>query len=254
MKNNFFTIITVTGIIALASSCQSSTENNNAVSPQKDSTASSEVQKPLRENVLTAEEQQALTPDAVIQNLKEGNQRYVSNTLTAENHPSMVHNASKGQYPEAVILSCIDSRVPVEDIFDKGIGDIFVGRVAGNFANEDLLGSMEYGCKVAGAKLILVLGHESCGAVKAAIDKVELGNITAMLSKIKPAVDKSQDFAGEKTTKNHDFVDYVTKNNILHTIETIKLKSAILKEMAEKGEIKIVGAYYNLETGEVTFI
>jgi len=190
----------------------------------------------------------------VIQSLKEGNKRYVSNDLTARDHSAMVRNASKGQYPKAVILSCLDSRVPVEDMFDKGIGDLFVGRVAGNFVNEDLLGSMEFGCKVSGAKLILVLGHESCGAIKAAIDDVKLGNITAMLTKIKPAVVKSRDFTGEKTSKNDAFVEYVARNNVISTIETIRSKSPILKEMADKGEIKIVGAYYNLKTGEVIFL
>jgi carbonic anhydrase len=152
-----------------------------------------------------------------------------------------------------VILSCLDSRIPVEDVFDKGIGDLFVARVAGNFVNTDILGSMEFGCKVSGAKLILVLGHESCGAVKAAIDNVKLGNITGMLGNIEPAVARSQDFKGDKTSSNPAFVEYVAKNNVLNTIETIRKKSPILKEMEDKGEIKIVGAYYSLKTGEVSF-
>jgi carbonic anhydrase len=138
--------------------------------------------------------------------------------------------------------------------FNKGIGDLFVGRIAGNFVNEDLLGSLEFGCKVSGAKLILVLGHESCGAIKAAIDNVKLGNITAMLTKIRPAVVKSQKFEGEKTSKNDAFVEYVSKQNVQHTIETIRRQSPILKEMEEKGEIKITGAYYNLRSGEVIFL
>jgi carbonic anhydrase len=254
MKKAIFTIITAIGIIAIVSSCQNSTENKSTVKSENDSITSSAVRKPLRENVLTATEQQALTPDMVIQSLKEGNKRYTDNNLTAKNDSAMVHNASQGQYPKAVILSCIDSRVPVEDVFDQGIGDLFVARVAGNFVNDDILGSMEYGCKVSGAKLILVLGHKSCGAIKAAIDNVKLGNITAMLTKIKPAVVKSQNFTGEKTSKNEAFVEYVAKNNVISTIETIKSKSPILKEMADKGEIKIVGAYYNLKTGEVIFL
>ena len=130
----------------------------------------------------------------------------MNNDLTARDHSAMVRNASQGQFPKAVILSCLDSRVPVEDVFDKGIGDLFIARVAGNFVNEDILGSMEYGCKVSGAKVVLVLGHKSCGAIKAAIDNVKLGNITAMLTKIKPAVVKSQNFTGEKTSKNDAFV------------------------------------------------
>jgi carbonic anhydrase len=211
-------------------------------------------QKPLREKVLTAAEQQALTPDTVIARLKAGNARYVINDLTARDHSVMVRNALSGQYPKAVVISCLDSRVPVADIFDKGIGDLFVGRVAGNFVNEDLLGSIEYGCKVSGAKLVLVMGHESCGAIKAAIDNVKMGNITAMLAKIKPAVARSQDFKGEKTSKNDQFVEYVAKNNIIQAIEDIRAKSPILREMEAKGTIKIVGAYYQLKTGAVTFL
>jgi len=246
--------ILIIGIIALVSSCQNSIDNKNQTTSENDSTASPILQRPLREKVLTAEEQQALTPDMVIQSLKEGNERYVNNDLTARDHSAMVRKASQGQFPKAVILSCLDSRIPVEDVFDKGIGDLFVGRIAGNFVNEDLLGSREFGCKVSGAKLILVLGHESCGAIKAAIDDVKLGNITAMLAKIKPALVKSQDFTGEKTSKNDAFVEYVAKNNVINTIETIRSKSPILKEMEDKGEIKIVGAYYNLKTGEVIFL
>jgi carbonic anhydrase len=190
----------------------------------------------------------------VLQSLVEGNKSFVSSDLTARDHSAMVRDAAKGQYPKAVILSCIDSRVPVEDVFNKGIGDLFVIRIAGNFADEDMLGSMEFGCKVSGAKLIVVLGHESCGAIKAAIDNVKMGNITGMLTRIQPAVKKSQDFAGEKTSKNDAFVEYVAKNNVHNTIETIKQRSLILKEMADSGQIKIVGAYYDLKTGEVTFL
>ena len=221
----------------------------------QDSTAkTSSTTTPLREKVLTAEEQSALTPDMVIQSLKDGNKRFVKSDLTSRDHSSMVRNASSGQYPKAVILSCLDSRIPVEDIFDKGIGDMFVGRIAGNFINEDMLGSMEFGCKVSGAKLILVLGHKSCGAIKGAIDNVKLGNLTVMLAKIKRAVAKSQDFVGEKTSKNDAFVEYVAKNNVLLTIEAIKAGSPILKAMVDNGEIKIVGAYYDINTGEVIFI
>jgi carbonic anhydrase len=166
----------------------------------------------------------------------------------------MVREAAAGQFPKAVILSCIDSRIPVEDVFDRGIGDLFVGRVAGNFVNTDLLGSMEFGCRVMGAKLILVLGHESCGAITSAIDDVKLGNITAMLANIKPAIEASQDFPGDKSSKNAEYVMYVLKNNVINTVKTIQEKSPILKEMEDKGEIKIVGAYYNINTGVVTFL
>ena len=240
--------------IALATVIFSCNQPEQKKTETSDTTITKSMQTPLKEKVLTADEQKALTPDMVIQGLKDGNRRYMNNDLTERDHSALVRDAAAGQYPKAVILSCLDSRVNVEDVFDKGIGDLFVGRVAGNFVNEDMLGSMEFGCKVSGAKLILVLGHESCGAIKAAIDDVKLGNITAMLTKIKPAVVKSQDFKGEKTSKNDDFVAYVAKNNVKNTIETIRAKSPILKEMEDKGEIKIVGAYYSLKTGEVIFL
>ena len=209
---------------------------------------------PLVTRVLTAEEQAALTPEKILAAFKAGNQRFMRNEITARDHSAQVRNSTMGQFPKAVILSCLDSRVPVEDVFDMGIGDIFVGRVAGNFVNEDLLGSMEFGCKVAGAKVILVLGHEHCGAVKAAIDDVELGNITAMLSKIKPAVELVSDFEGEKTSKNDAFVHAVCESNVKNTINQIRINSPILKEMEDNGEIKIVGAVYDLDDGEVTFL
>lgn len=209
---------------------------------------------PRRERVLTAEEQAALTPDDVILALKEGNKRFVDNNVTARDHSAMVRKAATGQYPKAVVLSCIDSRIPVEDVFDRGIGDLFVGRIAGNFVNTDLLGSMEFGCKVMGAKLILVLGHESCGAITSAIDDVKLGNITSLLANIKPAIDASQDFPGDKSSQNAEYVMHVLKNNVIHAMKTIREKSPILKEMADNGGIKIVGAYYNINTGAVTFL
>jgi carbonic anhydrase len=209
---------------------------------------------PRRERVLTAEEQAALTPDDVIKALKEGNQRFVDNNVTARDHSAMVREAAGGQFPKAVVISCLDSRIPVEDVFDRGIGDIFVGRIAGNFVNTDLLGSMEFGCKVMGAKLILVLGHESCGAITSAIDDVKLGNITSMLANIKPAIEASQDFPGDKSSQNKEYVTYVLKNNVIHAVQTIREGSPILKEMEDKGEIKIVGAYYNINTGAVSFL
>ena len=254
MNNPIIKIFASAVFIVFISSCQNAAENKPTVIPDEPAKSTVAVQAPLKEKVLSKAEQDALTPDMVIQRFKEGNKRYMNNDLTQRDHSALVRDAASGQYPKAVILSCVDSRVTVEDIFDKGIGDLFVGRVAGNFVNVDLLGSMEFGCKVSGAKLILVLGHESCGAIKSAIDHVKLGNITAMLSKIQPAVEKSQDFKGEKSSKNDAFVDYVGRNNVIIAIETIKQKSPILKEMADKGEIKIVGAYYSLKTGEVIFL
>lgn len=232
----------------------SETEEQSIVPAENDAATSGPIPLPRRERVLTAEEQAALTPDDVIKALKEGNMRFVDNNVTARDHSAMVRKAASGQFPKAVVLSCIDSRIPVEDVFDRGIGDLFVGRIAGNFVNTDLLGSMEFGCRVMGAKLILVLGHESCGAITSAIDDVKLGNITSMLANIKPAIDASQDFPGDKTSKNPEYVKYVLKNNVIHAIKTIKEKSSILKEMADKGSIKIIGAYYNINTGAVMFL
>lgn len=212
------------------------------------------LQKPLIEKVTTAEEQRNLSPDTVLQRLKDGNKRFTENSITARDHSKMVRASVGGQYPKSVVLSCLDSRIPVEDVFDKGIGDMFVARNAGNIVNEDVLGSMEFACKVSGAKLILVMGHSSCGAIKSAIDDVKMGNITAMLAKIKPAVALSDIFNGEKNSKNEPYTDMVGKNNVLYTIEQIKLCSPILKEMLDKGEIKIAGAYYDLKSGVVSFL
>ncbi len=211
-------------------------------------------QEPLVEKVTTAEEQKALSPDTILQRLKDGNKRFMENNITARDHSKMVRATAGGQYPKSVVLSCLDSRIPVEDVFDKGIGDMFVARNAGNIVNEDVLGSMEFACKVSGAKLILVMGHSSCGAIKSAIDDVKMGNITAMLAKIKPAVALSGNYEGEKNSKNSSFTDVVGKNNVLHTIETIKQRSPILKEMLDKGEIKMAGAYYDIKSGEVMFL
>lgn len=210
--------------------------------------------KPLVEKVLTAEEQAKLTPDLVIKSLKEGNKRFVNNDLTARDHTIQIRKTTNGQFPKAVVLSCLDSRIPVEDVFDKGIGDLFVARVAGNFVNVDILGSMEFGCKVAGSKLILVMGHEHCGAVKAAVDDVKLGNITAMLAKIRPVVEDLSGYKGDKTSSNPEFVHMVCEHNVKKTINDIRENSPILKDMEDKGEIKIVGAVYDMDTGQVDFL
>ena len=203
---------------------------------------------------MSKEEQIKLTPDEVLEDFKDGNKRFQSGTTRVRDHSEQARKSAPGQYPKAVVLSCLDSRVPVEDVFDQGLGDIFDGRVAGNFVNEDLLGSLEFACKVAGAKLIVVMGHQHCGAVKGAIDDVKLGNITTMLAKIKPAVAMSQDFAGEKISVNEDFVKHVSENNVRLAIKNIRDNSPILKEMEDKGEVKIVGAFYRLTDGTLAFI
>ncbi len=207
----------------------------------------------LVEDVLSQEEQDALTPDMVIQSFKEGNDRFMRNDLTARNHSEQVRKSTYAQYPKAIVLSCVDSRVPVEDVFDRGIGDIFVARGAGNFVNEDILGSMEFACKVSGSKLILVMGHEHCGAVKAAVDDVKLGNITPMLSKIRPAVE-SIGYEGDRTSGNAEFVRMACESNVRNTLEKIREESPILNEMEEKEQIKILGAIYDMDSGKVTFL
>jgi len=204
--------------------------------------------------VLTAGEQSELTPGKVIEILKQGNEAFANNNLAVNNSIDRVHDAVDGQFPEAVILSCIDSRVPVEDIFQRGIGDIFVARVAGNIVNSDILGSMEYACKVSGAKLVVVMGHGRCGAVKSAINNVELGNITGLLSKIKPAVDSVKlNFKGDTTSSNEEFLEAVSHTNVKLMVSQIRKDSPILKDMEDNGEIKIVGAMYHIETGKVEF-
>lgn len=205
-------------------------------------------------HVLTKEERDKLTPEIILQQLKEGNERFRTNNSTLRNHSLQIRQSVVGQYPKAVVLSCLDSRIPVEDVFDQGLGDVFVARVAGNFVNEDILGSMEFACKIAGAKLILVMGHQHCGAVKGAIDDVKLGNLTALLSKIKPAVEMNRNFAGSQSSQNEEFVKCVAQSNIKNTLKNIRNRSAILREMEQKGQIKIVGAFYTLTKGELIFL
>lgn len=208
----------------------------------------------LSDRVLTKEMQAKLTPDEVIKRLKAGNQRFLSEDTVKRDHSVQVRKAVKGQYPKAIVLSCVDSRVPVEDVFDQGIGDLFVARVAGNFVNADILGSMEFATKVAGSKVVLVMGHEHCGAVKAAIDNVQLSNITSLVNNIQPAVKMSLPYKGDKTSKNPEFVHRVCENNVAHTIKQIREKSTILRDMEKEGAIKIIGAIYDMDTGKVNFM
>jgi carbonic anhydrase len=207
----------------------------------------------LIEDVLTKEQQDKLTPDDVLKMLKEGNQRFVNGEVTVRNHKAQIRKAVASQFPKAIVLSCVDSRVPVEDVFDRGIGDMFVARVAGNFVNADILGSMEFACHVSGAKVILVMGHEHCGAVKSAVDGVELGNITEMLSKIAPAVEGVSGIDGQRASGNENFVHAVAEKNVRLNIDRIRAESSILESMEKDGAIKIVGAMYDMDNGEVTF-
>jgi carbonic anhydrase len=203
--------------------------------------------------IIDKEKQDSLTPDAVLNDLMAGNERFTGASMHERDYASQIDKTSGGQWPQAVVLSCIDSRVPVETVFDQGVGDIFVARVAGNFENTDILGSMEYSCKVAGSKLVFVLGHEACGAVKAACDHVELGNITHLLKNIEPAVDATE-ADGERNSKNDSFVAGVVENNVRLTMQRIREKSPILKEMEDNGEIKIVGGVYSISNGKVSLL
>ena len=203
----------------------------------------------------TKETQAALTPEKALLLLKEGNARFQNNLKANRNLLEQVKDTSNGQYPHATILSCIDSRVSSELIFDQGIGDIFSVRVAGNFVNEDILGSMEFACKLAGTKLIVILGHTACGAIKGACDHARLGNLTALIKKIEPAVAAviNPQSEASRNSGNIDFVNEVAAKNVLMTIDNIRAKSEVLAEMEQKGEIKIIGGMYDISTGIVNF-
>jgi len=203
----------------------------------------------------TKETQANITPSIALQILKEGNQRFVNNKAVNRDLLEQVNDTSSGQYPFATILHCIDSRVSAELIFDQGIGDVFSVRIAGNFINEDILGSMEFASKLAGTKIIVVLGHTACGAVKGACDDAKLGNLTSMLSKIKPAVDgvPAPEDSNLRNSKNIDFVNNVAKKNVELSIERIMNESEVLADMKNNGEINIIGGMYDIQTGAVNF-
>ncbi len=203
----------------------------------------------------TQESQSKMTPEMSLQNLKEGNKRFQNNVRLSRNLTEQVKETANGQYPYATVLSCIDSRVSSELIFDQGMGDLFSVRIAGNFSNEDILGSMEFACKLAGTKLVVVLGHTACGAVKGACDHARLGNLTALINKIEPAVEAVKEplDASLRNSKNIDFVNNVAEMNVQMTIENIRNQSPVLAEMETNNEIKIVGGMYDISNGKVTF-
>ena len=207
-------------------------------------------------NAQTKASQDAISPAKALELLKEGNQRFTAKQQVERDLNLQVEQTSTGQFPFATVLSCIDSRVPAELVFDQGIGDIFSVRIAGNFVNSDILGSMEFASKLAGTKLILVLGHTACGAVKGACDHAELGNLTGMLDKIAPAVDAVTEpaAAADRTSANIDFVNAVGAKNVTLTIERIREESPVLAEMEQAGEIQIVGGMYDIATGQVNFL
>ncbi|HML90776.1 carbonic anhydrase family protein [Methyloceanibacter sp.] len=202
---------------------------------------------------LTQERRDAMTPDEIISRMLAGNERFVSGERKPRDFLVEQEETASGQFPAAVALSCIDSRAPVEVICDLGIGDTFNARVAGNISNDDILGSMEFACAVAGAKLAVVMGHTACGAVRGAIDNVELGHLTGLLAQIRPAIGET-DFDGDKTGSNPAYVDAVARTNVLLTVKNIREESSILRELEEKGEIKIVGSMYDLKTGRITML
>ncbi len=202
-------------------------------------------------NTQTLESQASLTPEKALQMFVDGNNRFLENSMANRDLQGQVKETSGGQFPFAAVLSCIDSRVPAELVFDQGIGDIFSARVAGNVVNTDILGSIEYACKVAGSKLIVVMGHTKCGAVTSACKGVELGNITSLLAKIKPAKEAVTNSIG---ADGDDFVEKVSEQNVLESIENIRKNSSILADMEANGEIKIVGAIYAVESGKVSYL
>jgi len=246
MKKNF--LFTVAGILTLTlASCNQPTRKSGQAAEEQSIPAEK------TKTVMTKQMQDNLTPDAALEDLLNGNKRYISGEMENRDLPAQIEATTDGQYPKEVVLACIDSRVPVEYIFDQGIGDIFVARVAGNIEDEDLLGSMEYGIGVAGSKLLMVLGHENCGAVKSAINKVDVGsgNVTALLNEIEPAI---QQVEGERDVKNKTYFDKVIKNNVHQTIEDIRKRSSIISNLEKEGKVKIVGAYYSLKDGKVTIL
>lgn len=194
-----------------------------------------------------------MTPAQVMDELRKGNERFRSGKMAPRSYLAEQRTSAAGQYPAAVVLGCLDSRVPAEIVFDVGIGDIFTGRVAGNVVFEDMLGSMEFGCGVSGSKLVLVLGHTACGAVKGAIDDVVLGNLTGLLARIKPAIPATK-FEGDRSSKNAGYVDAVARTNVVLALADIRRRSPILEKLEEKGSIKIVGAMYDVATGVVEFV
>ena len=202
---------------------------------------------------LTKAQRDKLSPDEIVAHMKKGNERFRLGKESPHDYLAQQRTSARGQYPAAVILSCIDSRAPAETIMDLGIGDCFNARVAGNVANDDIIGSLEFACKVAGAKVVLVMGHTACGAVKGAIDNVQLGNLTALLSKIRPAV-SATDYEGDRSARNYAFVDAVARKNVELTMESLHRRSAVLEDLENSGAIKIAGAMYDLESGVVEFI
>lgn len=248
MKSNIF-CIAVTLFSLLIVSCTPSKTKQEEVRLNEHNCETSCKSK----DVMTKQKQVEFTPDEVLNDLLEGNKRYISNTMKNRDFQAQVKATTEEQFPKAVILACIDSRVPVEYIFDQGVGDIFVARVAGNIEDEALLGSMEYGLGVAGSKLLMVLGHENCGAVKSAIKEVDVGskNVDALLNHIESAI---QEIGGTRDASDKEYFNEVVKNNVHQTVEDIRSRSEIIRNLEKEGKVKVVGAYYSLTDGKVTVL
>jgi carbonic anhydrase len=215
--------------------------------------ASSAAQLDTGSGALTKEERDRMTPDQVIAEMKKGNERFRAGKMVPRDYLAQQRSSASGQFPAAVVLGCVDSRAPAEILFDVGIGDTFNARIAGNVVNDDLLGSMEFACAVAGAKAVVVFGHTACGAVKGAIDDVEMGNLTGLLARIKPAISATT-FDGDKSSKNAAYVDAVARTNVVVALDNIRRRSPILADLEKKGSIRVTGAMYDLATGKVEFV
>lgn len=205
-------------------------------------------------NPMTEEKQGDLTKEEIIQQFKDGNDRFLKHIKEDSSYNELLVTTSTGQFPKAIVLSCIDSRAPVEAIFDKNIGDVFITRDAGNYADSGIIGGIEFACQISGAKVILVMGHTECGAIKGACDNVKLGNLTYVIEALKPAVDSTKGFENDRTSKNKDFVKAVTIENVLLTINKIRNQSKIISDLEKEGKVKFVGAIYNIATGKADFL
>jgi carbonic anhydrase len=247
LLNRLSLLAVVAAVVAFAAGCES-TKNTAGAPPSVTIAAAGNTASPL-----TKESQAAMTPQQALEELKAGNARFVSGHPLTRNFPADIKATASGQYPFAVVLSCLDSRQPIEIVLDQGIGDIFSARVAGNVLNDDILGSMEFACKLSGTKMIAVIGHSNCGAIKGAIDNAQLGNLTGLLAKIKPAVDAVPADGQPRTSKNHALVDQVSEANVKLVMQQIRERSPVLKEMIDQGQIGLVGGMYDLSTGKVEF-
>jgi len=244
-------------MLLLAAFVLTSCQDEKKAETAEEETQDERVEEGVVRSILTAEEQADMTPQEIIGRLKKGNENFVNNNLTRRDHSAQRRRATIGQYPKAIVLSCVDSRVPVEDVFDLGIGDIFVARVAGNIENADIVGSMEFATAVAGSKVVIVMGHTACGAVKSAIDQVDaksmnMNSLANLLDEIEPAVEETQ-LNGERNSENTEFTNNVIKTNAMRTVENIREASSTLAKMEDEGKIMIVSAVYDMESGVVEF-